>query len=95
MVKLRKQLPELVYGKYELLDQKNEKVYAYTRTLQNKKVLVMLNFSTTNADFNFPEEAGQPGQVLINNLKGLSLNRGNTGTAFKITAVPSRYCTIK
>ncbi len=75
MVKLRKQLPELVFGKYELFDQMNEKIYSYTRTLQNKKVLVMLNFSTANADFTFPIRAGKAGEVLINNLRGLSLNK--------------------
>ena len=45
MVKLRRALPELVYGIYELLERDNEKVYAYTRTLNEKKVLVLLNFS--------------------------------------------------
>lgn len=95
MVKLRKQLPELVYGKYELFDQMNEKVYSYTRTLQNKKVLVMLNFSTANADFTFPIKAGKAGEVLINNLRALSLNRGNTGTTFKIATVPGSYRTTE
>ncbi len=31
MIKLRKELPELVYGKYELIEKENEEVYAYTR----------------------------------------------------------------
>lgn len=73
MIKLRKQLPELVYGKYELLDKANEKIYAYTRTLDKKKVLVVLNFSTTNTTFDIPKNIGTPGQILINNLKEITL----------------------
>lgn len=73
MVKLRKQLPELVYGKYELLDKANEKIYAYTRTLDKKKVLVVLNFSKTNTTFDIPKNIGTTGQVLINNLKEITL----------------------
>jgi len=73
MIKLRKQLPVLVYGKYELLDRGNEKIYAYTRTLDKKKILIVLNFSETNTIFNIPRNIGTPGKVLINNLKEIHL----------------------
>ncbi|MEP6926329.1 MAG: alpha-glucosidase [Ginsengibacter sp.] len=69
MVKLRKSLPELVYGSYKLLDKSNKQVYAYTRTLDKKKVLVVLNFSKTTTTFDMPKNIGTAGQVLINNLK--------------------------
>jgi oligo-1,6-glucosidase len=49
MVKLRKQHDVLVYGKYTLLDANNKQVYAYTRELNGKKLLVLLNFSDTKA----------------------------------------------
>ena len=68
MVKLRKALPELVYGEYKLLDENNSQVYAYTRTLNSKKVLVVMNFSDKNVKFNLPASAGKAGEVLINNL---------------------------
>ena len=51
IVNLRKNNKLLVYGKYELLDKQNEKVYAYTRTLGNEKWLVVLNFSKDNVGF--------------------------------------------
>ncbi len=41
---LRKQELALVYGKYTLLDKENESVYAYTRELDGKKLLILLNF---------------------------------------------------
>ena len=42
---LRRQHKVLVYGKYELLHAANPYIYAYTRTLDKVKVLVVLNFS--------------------------------------------------
>ena len=44
MVKLRKENPVLIYGKYTLLDKDNPDVYAYTREWEGKKILVLLNF---------------------------------------------------
>jgi len=44
IVKLRKSNPVLIYGKYTLLDKENPDVYAYTRELDGKKILVLLNF---------------------------------------------------
>jgi oligo-1,6-glucosidase len=73
MVRLRKSLPELVYGKYEILDKNNRQVYAYTRSLDNKKALIVLNFSTTNTIFDIPKSIGTPGEVFINNLKEITL----------------------
>lgn len=49
MLRLRKATPTLIYGRYKLLDKSNSKVYAYTRELKRKKILVLLNFSKDNA----------------------------------------------
>jgi oligo-1,6-glucosidase len=48
-VQLRKTNPSLVYGKYTLLDKGNPKVYAYTRELDGKKFLILLNFKSVPA----------------------------------------------
>lgn len=45
LVQLRKDHPVLVYGKYVLLDKDNPDVYAYTREMDGKKLLILLNFS--------------------------------------------------
>jgi oligo-1,6-glucosidase len=52
LVQLRKKKPVLVYGKYTLLDRENPNVFAYTRELEGKKVLVLLNFSDKESSFN-------------------------------------------
>ena len=49
MVVLRKTNPALVYGKYSLLDKANPNVYAYTREYEGQKFLIILNFSSGNA----------------------------------------------
>lgn len=73
MVRLRKSLPELVYGAYALVDKNNETVYAYTRTLGSKKVLVLLNFSKAETKFMVPAQVGTIKSVLINNLGELKI----------------------
>ncbi|MBL7741101.1 MAG: alpha-glucosidase [Chitinophagaceae bacterium] len=55
LVKLRKENPVLVYGKYTLLDKSNPKVYAYTRELNGEKWMLLLNFSKDAIDYNFHE----------------------------------------
>ena len=52
IVKLRKENPVLVYGKYTLLDKDNGDVYSYTRELDGKKFLILLNFESKPATFN-------------------------------------------
>jgi len=49
MVQLRKKEPTLVYGKYTLLDAQNPSVYCYTRELNGRKLLVLLNFKANTA----------------------------------------------
>lgn len=48
LVQLRKENKILVYGKYTLLDKENPNLFAYTRELDGKKWLVLLNFSERN-----------------------------------------------
>jgi oligo-1,6-glucosidase len=50
-VQLRKQNNVLVYGKYELIDKHNPKVYAYTRELNGEKLLIVLNFTKEHTSF--------------------------------------------
>ena len=72
MTKLRKSNLALVYGKYSLLDKENPDIYAYTRELDGKKLLILLNFSnktaTVNTDYNIADA-----KVLIGNYTDVSL----------------------
>jgi oligo-1,6-glucosidase len=49
MVQLRKTEPALIYGDWALVDRNNPSVFAYTRSLEGKKLLIMLNFKANEA----------------------------------------------
>jgi oligo-1,6-glucosidase len=66
MVKLRKDNLILVYGKYTLLDKDNPQVYAYTRELNGRKILVLLNFSKTAATANTGIDLTNAGLLIDN-----------------------------
>ncbi|ATO37186.1 alpha-glucosidase [Geobacillus thermodenitrificans] len=56
LIKLRKQYPIIVYGSYDLILPDHEQIYAYTRTYQDEKLLVILNFSAEQPIFELPKE---------------------------------------
>jgi oligo-1,6-glucosidase len=67
MIRLRKDNKDvLVYGKYTLLDKENPEVYSYTREMNGKKFLVLLNFTKNNSKANTGIDLGRA-KVLINN----------------------------
>lgn len=69
MIQIRKNHLGLVYGDYQLLLEKNEQVYAYTRTFQSKKYLVLLSFSTMETTIVINEVFFKNAQLLISNDK--------------------------
>lgn len=75
MTKLRKENKDvLVYGKYNLLDKANTDVYAYTREANNKKWLVLLNFTKKQGSFQLGNL--KLGTEMINNLQPLVVEKG-------------------
>ncbi|MFL1012639.1 glycoside hydrolase family 13 protein [Flavisericum labens] len=73
MVKLRKDNKVLVYGAYELLDKDNDETYSFTRTLNNEKVLVLLNFTDHDSNVTLPV-VKDIDETLINNYNELNVN---------------------
>ncbi|HEX7902482.1 MAG TPA: alpha-glucosidase [Chitinophagaceae bacterium] len=73
MQKLRKENEVLIYGKYELVDKNNPAVFAYTRELNEKKVLVLLNFTSKPATANTGIDISKA-KVLINNYTTASVD---------------------
>ncbi|MBA0883899.1 glycoside hydrolase family 13 protein [Flavobacterium undicola] len=74
LTQLRKTHPILIYGKFSLLDKDNPDVFAYTRELEGKKVLVLLNFSTKNAKANTGLNI-KKAKVLIDNYGSVAKDR--------------------
>ena len=53
LIRLRKENEIIVYGNYELLLPEDENIFAYVRTLDNQKLLVVCNFSKAEQKFDF------------------------------------------
>ncbi len=67
MVRLRHAEPTLVYGRYQLLDRENPRVFSYTRSLNGRTLFVALSFSDSGGRTDLP--AGRTaGPILINNV---------------------------
>ncbi|MGZ3879930.1 MAG: glycoside hydrolase family 13 protein [Flavisolibacter sp.] len=79
LVKLRKDNPAvLVYGKYTLLDKDNPNVYAYTREGEGQKMLVVLNFSTSQAEAKIPLNIGSATLLLSNYKEAPAYNKSKS-----------------
>jgi oligo-1,6-glucosidase len=67
MIRLRKDEPVLVYGTYRLLDRENPAVFAYTRSLNGRTLMVALSFSAAGGRTTLP--AGYTvSKTLMNNV---------------------------
>lgn len=79
LVKLRNDnIPLLVYGKYTLLDKGNPNIYAYTRESDGQKMLILLNFSSTNAKANVQLSTTNAKLILSNYKVAPLIDKGKT-----------------
>ena len=65
LIRLRKENEIIVYGKYEILLPEDDNIFAYTRSLDGKKLLTVCNFSKTEQKFDF--SGYENAKVLISN----------------------------
>jgi oligo-1,6-glucosidase len=71
LLQLRKQHPIIVYGTYDLILDDDEQIYAFTRTLEDERLLVILNFTGETAVFNLPAHITySEKKLLIGNYEG-------------------------
>ena len=70
LIQLRKENPVIVYGRYDLILDEHEQIYAFTRTLEADRLLVILNFSEASPVFSLPEDIEfTTAELLIANYK--------------------------
>ena len=72
LIRLRKSEPALVYGRYRILDRDNPEVFAYTRSLNGRTLMVALSFSPRGGSTRVPPGYAV-GKALINNYPGSPL----------------------
>lgn len=66
LIALRKELPIMVYGKYDLLMPDDPELYVYTRTLDEEKLLVICSFTEKERTFSVPEEFAGASCIISN-----------------------------
>lgn len=64
MIRLRKEYPQFVYGEYELLLPEHEQIFAYTRSGETGRAIVICNFSSESAELKLPAGVAD-GQTLL------------------------------
>jgi len=68
LIQLRKANPIFVYGTYDLILPEHDEIYAFTRTLEGERLLVVLNFTATSPEFAAPAElAYRSAELVIGN----------------------------
>lgn len=69
MIRIRKENKALIYGRYELILEDDDKVYAYTRTLNNEKYIIITNISEESVKFSYDEEKLKYDGLILSNYK--------------------------
>lgn len=77
LVKIRKANPTLQYGKYTVLDRDNPNVFSYTRELDGKKLLILLNFTEKEAPYSI-DLSTTNAKIILNNYSNTNSIQSNT-----------------
>ncbi|QZY57301.1 glycoside hydrolase family 13 protein [Crassaminicella profunda] len=67
MIAIKKQQDVLIYGKYDLILENNEQIFAYTRTLEHEKVIVICNLTDSKAIYEYEDIELKYDGLLLNN----------------------------
>ena len=67
LIALRKEKDIIVYGEFELFAVEDDQIFAYTRKLDEERLLTVCNFSEQSAEFEVPAEF-EGSRCLITNL---------------------------
>ena len=67
LIKLKKSNEALIYGVYDLILEEDENIFAYTRTLNNDKFLIMANLTGENAKYMYEKEKLNSKDLILNN----------------------------
>ncbi|MET1247395.1 MULTISPECIES: glycoside hydrolase family 13 protein [Sporolactobacillus] len=78
LIRLRKELPIVVDGTYELINPTDSDVYGYMRRLERQKLVVICSFSEHKVNYLLPEELKRDaGKLLLSNYQDTKKELGN------------------
>jgi oligo-1,6-glucosidase/glucan 1,6-alpha-glucosidase len=66
LIQLRKEYPVIVYGSFEMVNENDENIFAYTRQLDNEKLLVVANFTCNEVIYNNSLEINESELIVSN-----------------------------
>lgn len=67
LIRLKKSNEALIYGVYDLILEEDENIFAYTRTLNNHKFLIMANLTEEKAKYIYEKEKLNSKDLILNN----------------------------
>ncbi|MBY6950592.1 glycoside hydrolase family 13 protein [Clostridium botulinum] len=67
IIRVKKENEALIYGKYNLILAHHEQIYAYTRTLENEKFIVIANLTNKEAKYTYKREKLNYKGLIISN----------------------------
>ena len=91
LIKLRKENPVLIYGNYDIVLEKHDQVYAYTRTLDDEKLLIMTNLFAKEAEVSLPKKM-KLGSLLLSNY---DVGTSETDSKLSLQAYEARVYRLK
>ena len=68
LIRLRKEMPVIVYGTFEAIYREHDQIFAYVRRMEDQKLLTVCNFSDKGTEVEIPEEFAN-GKCLITNFE--------------------------
>ncbi|TCO81266.1 oligo-1,6-glucosidase [Plasticicumulans lactativorans] len=80
LIELRHRTPALVYGAYADIDPEHPRVFAYTRTLDDERYLVLINFGREPVTYALPPDI-RIADTLIDNGAGASTANGQASVS--------------
>ena len=91
LIKLRKNHEIIVYGEYELILEDHPQIYAYTRSYNGEKLLVVTNFSDQVVAFPMPKDVTFDGHELM--ISNYDVEESGNPTSFTLRPFEARvYC---
>ncbi len=73
LVRLRKELPVMVYGEFNCLFENDPNIFAYTRTLDDQQIIVISNFTANSQTIALPPSIQKEGICLTHNYEPRSV----------------------
>ena len=92
MIKLKKERLPLIYGKYNLILEEEEDIYAYERILDNDRYIIITNLSENNVNYSYKNAVLNSDNLLLSNYQ---VKEHKDSTEFDLRPYEARLYKVK